>query len=68
MPEEKAPTKKDIDVIERGDRKLSVSSNRGKASHRVRYVEVGGAAVDVDECTFCESVPDLSDTASTANK
>ncbi len=45
---------------ERRDRKFSVSANRGKASHKVRYVEAGGAAVDTDECTFCQSVPDLS--------
>ncbi|TYC62604.1 hypothetical protein FMN52_02280 [Marinobacter sp. BW6] len=45
---------------ERRDRKFSVSANRGKASHKVRYVEAGGAAVDADECTFCQSVPDLS--------
>ncbi|WP_227512888.1 MULTISPECIES: hypothetical protein [Marinobacter] len=37
-----------------------MSANRGKASHKVRYVEAGGAAVDTDECTFCQSVPDLS--------
>jgi hypothetical protein len=46
--------------MERRDRKFSVSANRGKASHRVRYVEAGGAAVDTEECTFCQSVPDLS--------
>ena len=45
---------------ERRDRKFSVSANRGKASHRVRYIEAGGAAVDTEECTFCQSVPDLS--------
>ena len=45
---------------ERRDRKFSVSANRGKASHKVRYVEAGGAAVDTEECTFCQSVPDLS--------
>ena len=43
----------------RRDRKFSVSANRGSASHKVRYVEAGGAAVDTDECTFCQSVPDL---------
>ncbi len=46
---------------DRRDRKFSVSANRGKASHRVRYVEAGGAAVDTEECTFCQSMPDLSD-------
>ncbi|WP_372998069.1 hypothetical protein [Marinobacter sp.] len=45
---------------ERRNRKFSVSANRGKASHKVRYVEAGGAAVDTEECTFCQSVPDLS--------
>lgn len=44
----------------RHDRKFSVSANRGGASHKVRYVEAGGAAVDTEECTFCQSVPDLS--------
>ncbi|WP_341582004.1 hypothetical protein [Marinobacter metalliresistant] len=37
-----------------------MSANRGKASHKIRYVEAGGAAVDTEECTFCQSVPDLS--------
>ncbi|NMT63687.1 hypothetical protein [Marinobacter orientalis] len=44
----------------RHDRKFSVSANRGGASHKVRYVEAGGAAVDTEECTFCQAVPDLS--------
>ncbi|WP_417514793.1 hypothetical protein [Marinobacter sp.] len=61
MSENKSATEKDTG--DRRDRKFSVSTNRGKASHRVRYVEAGGAAVDIDECTFCESTPDLSDTA-----
>lgn len=47
-------------ATERRDRTFSVSANRGKASHKVRYVEAGGAAVDTEECTFCQSVPDLS--------
>jgi hypothetical protein len=46
--------------VERRDRKFSVSANRGKASHKVRYVEAGGAAVDTEECTFCQAVPELS--------
>jgi len=50
----------DTSSTERRDRKFSVSANRGKASHKVRYVEAGGAAVDTEECTFCQSVPDLS--------
>ncbi|MDL0429578.1 hypothetical protein QPM17_00435 [Marinobacter sp. TBZ242] len=45
----------------RHDRKFSVSANRGGASHKVRYVEAGGAAVDTEECAFCQSVPDLSE-------
>ncbi|KPQ01487.1 hypothetical protein [Marinobacter sp. HL-58] len=44
----------------RHNRKFSVSANRGGASHKVRYVEAGGAAVDMEECAFCESVPELS--------
>jgi len=43
----------------RGDRRFAVSANRDKASHRLRYVEAGGAAVDTEECTFCQSVPEL---------
>lgn len=45
---------------DRRDRAFAVSVNRGDASHKIRYVESGGAAVDVQECTFCQSVPDLS--------
>lgn len=48
------------DRAARENRKFSVSTNRGKANHKIRYVEVGGGAVDTEECTFCESVPDLS--------
>lgn len=44
---------------ERKNRRFAVSANRGRASHRVRYVETGGAAVDTEECTFCQAVPDL---------
>ncbi len=44
----------------RRDRKFSVSSNRGRASHKLRYVETGGAAVDTDDCSFCQSVPEIS--------
>lgn len=43
----------------RRDRKFSVSSNRGKASHRLRYVETGGATVSTEDCTFCQSVPEI---------
>ena len=44
---------------DRKNRRYAVSANRGSASHRVRYVETGGAAVDTEECTFCQTVPDL---------
>lgn len=44
---------------DRKNRRFAVSANRGSASHRVRYVETGGAAVDTAECTFCQDVPDL---------
>lgn len=47
--------------LERESRRFAVSANRGQASHRVRYVETGGANVDNEECTFCQAVPDLSD-------
>lgn len=42
----------------RKDRRFSVSANRGNASHRIRYVESGGAAIDTEECTFCQALPD----------
>ncbi|WP_166253558.1 hypothetical protein [Marinobacter salicampi] len=45
---------------ERRDRKFAVSANRGRASHKVRYVEAGGATVDTEDCTFCQSVPEPS--------
>lgn len=51
----------DTTSTNRRDRKFSVSANRGSASHKVRYVEAGGAAVDTDECTFCQAVPVLSE-------
>ncbi|MCK0105607.1 hypothetical protein [Marinobacter sp. S0848L] len=44
---------------ERKNRRFSVSANRGNASHRIRYVESGGAAVDTEECTFCQALPDV---------
>ncbi|MDP4546275.1 MULTISPECIES: hypothetical protein [unclassified Marinobacter] len=43
---------------ERKNRRFSVSANRGNASHRIRYVESGGAAIDTEECTFCQALPD----------
>ncbi|MBZ0333544.1 hypothetical protein MARI_11590 [Marinobacter sp. JH2] len=42
----------------RKNRRFSVSANRGNANHRIRYVESGGAAVDTEECTFCQALPD----------
>lgn len=63
MSEGKSNTGKDTGVVDRRNRKFAVSTNRGGASHRVRYVEAGGAGVDIDECTLCESMPDLSDAA-----
>ncbi|OOE54906.1 hypothetical protein BZG13_15110 [Salinivibrio sp. ML323] len=48
-------------IPERERRRFAVSANRGKASHRIRYVETGGASVDNEECTFCQAVPGLSD-------
>ncbi|MFO7529200.1 MAG: hypothetical protein R6W86_10410 [Marinobacter sp.] len=56
MPDTRSDT-----VSGRKDRKFAVSANRGQASHRVRYVETGGALVDTGECTFCQSVPDLQE-------
>lgn len=57
----------DAGVVDRRDRKFAVSTNRGKAGHKVRYVEAGGAGVDIDECTFCEAMPDLSERESGEN-
>ncbi|OOE51747.1 hypothetical protein [Salinivibrio kushneri] len=48
-------------IPERDQRRFAVSANRSKASHRIRYVESGGASVDNDECTFCQAVPVLTD-------
>lgn len=49
----------DSPADERGNRRYAVSANRSRASHRVRYVETGGAAVDIEECTFCQAMPSL---------
>ncbi len=51
----------DNSVPERDRRRFAVSTNREKASHRIRYVETGGASVDNEECTFCQGVPVLDD-------
>jgi hypothetical protein len=51
----------DEKALERDNRKFSVSANRGQARGRIRYVETGGAAVDLGECTFCQAVPSLDD-------
>ncbi|MDX1597227.1 MAG: hypothetical protein R3295_01065 [Marinobacter sp.] len=61
MSDPRSASKSNAKTLERNDRKFSVTTNRGEASHKVRYVESGGAAVDLDECTFCQSVPDISD-------
>lgn len=63
MSRDQSGLNENIGTDDRGDRKFAVSTNRSGASHRVRYVEAGGAGVDVDECAFCEATPDLSDTA-----
>lgn len=39
-------------------RKYAVSTNRELSRHRVRYVEVGGNAVDEGECVFCNTTPE----------
>ncbi|OOF23812.1 hypothetical protein BZJ19_12575 [Salinivibrio proteolyticus] len=48
-------------VPEREKRRFAVSANRSKGSHRIRYVEAGGASVANEECTFCQAVPGLTD-------
>ncbi|MDX1457185.1 MAG: hypothetical protein R3276_06325 [Marinobacter sp.] len=35
-----------------------MSTNRELSRHRVRYVEVGGNAVDEGECVFCNTTPE----------
>ncbi|MGC8118984.1 hypothetical protein [Marinobacter sp. VGCF2001] len=62
MPDKSTPQNQP----EREKRRFAVSANRGRASHRVRYVETGGAAVDTEECTFCQAVPDLAEQAEAA--
>ncbi|OOF31676.1 hypothetical protein [Salinivibrio proteolyticus] len=44
-------------VADRDQRRFTVSSNRSTRSHRVRYVEAGGASVDNEECPFCQPLP-----------
>lgn len=60
MPDDKLNEVDGTSDVRRGNRKFSVSANRDRASHKVRYVEVGGSAVDTEECAFCEAVPALS--------
>ncbi|MBZ2167981.1 hypothetical protein [Marinobacter sp. F4216] len=50
-------SRKKVPADRETDRKFSVSANRSSAKHRVRYVETGGAGVDLEECTFCEVKP-----------
>ncbi|MGM0563880.1 MAG: hypothetical protein ACQES2_06080 [Pseudomonadota bacterium] len=38
------------------DRRFAVSTHRGGARHRVRYVERGGGTDDSDECRLCQPV------------
>lgn len=52
-------TTKHSDTGHRDNRRFAVSANRDLARHRIRYVEAGGASVDVDECTFCQHNPEL---------
>ena len=49
-------------AVERRDRKFAVSSNRGRANHKLRYVESGGASVDTEDCTLCQSLPESPST------
>lgn len=51
----------EADLPSRSERKFSVSSNRDKASHKMRYVETGGAVLDTEDCTFCQPVPESAD-------
>jgi len=68
MTDSKTTQTPEAGSTERRDRKFSVSANRGKAAHKVRYVEAGGAAVDTEGCTLCESVPDLSEASKEKGK
>lgn len=60
MSEPRTAKKWNTQVMKRSGWKFTVSANRAKASHKVRYIEAGGAAADSEECTFCQSVPVLS--------
>ncbi|WP_083329156.1 hypothetical protein [Marinobacter salinus] len=60
MSDRKLVKETDEQSAVRENRKYSVSSNRGRANHRIRYAEAGGAAVNTEDCTLCQSVPDLS--------
>jgi len=54
--------------FDRERRRFSVSANRGLAQARVRYVETGGAAVDTEECTFCQALPMAEKTSASVGK
>lgn len=38
----------------RDNHRFAISTHRGGARHRVRYVERGGGADDSDECRLCQ--------------
>lgn len=63
-PHSDIPTTDRSPGADREQRRFQVSSNRGAARHRVRYLETGGAAVDTGECTFCQVTPELDGQAS----
>ena len=46
---------------QRQQRRFDVSFNRGKARHKVRYVESGGSSVSEGECTLCTTNPAAGD-------
>ena len=50
--------KREEALVSRSERKFYVSSNRNNANHKLRYVETGGAAVDTEDCAFCQPVPE----------
>ena len=41
------------------DRRYQVSANRGRARHRLRYVESGGASerLEDESCDLCRNLP-----------
>lgn len=55
--QESKPEQPPVPERVRDNQRFSVSANRGRARHHIRYVETGGATVDLGDCTFCQATP-----------